>query len=243
VRRGRETQVVDVPTRPRRRTRRKQRSRRAVASGIVGVGLALFLYAGYGLLNVEQSVPYADVTEAPPVPDVPPPPASAEVRESSGVLAGREAAAVAAPSRLIIEAIGVDHPVIPVALRDDGQMEIPDDVNDIGWYSPGVKPGEIGSAVLAGHVDSRLQGPGAFFDLRLLEEGDLIMVVDDVGIERSWVVERVVRYPKDEIPLEELFRWDGDRGDLVLITCGGEFDRTARSYVDNLVVHTTPLDG
>lgn len=215
---------------------------RRAANGVIAIGLALLAYGGYGLVKAEQPVPYAgEVTEAPAITDAAPPP-RAEIRESSSVLAAREAE-VAAPARLIIESIGVDHEVIPVALRDDGLMEVPEDVHDIGWYSPGVKPGELGSAVLAGHVDSRLQGPGAFFDLRLLEEGDIVTVIDATGAERSWAVERVVRYPKDQIPIEDLFRWEGDSTDLVLITCGGEFDRTARSYRDNLVVHTTPLDG
>lgn len=153
-----------------------------------------------------------------------------------------DAEPVARPVHLEVEAIGVDHPVVDVGLNPDGSMEIPDDVNDLGWYEPGVMPGELGSAVIAGHVDSRAQGHGAFFDLRLLEIGDVISITDEGGATRSWAVDRLTRYDKDDIPLEDIFRWDGDSGDLALITCGGEFDRTRRSYEDNIVVYATPID-
>ena len=63
-------------------------------------------------------------------------------------------------------------------------------------------------------------------------------VIDDSGTQWVWEVTLLVRYPKDELPVEDIFRWDGESPDLVLITCGGEFDRTARSYQDNIVVYT-----
>lgn len=147
---------------------------------------------------------------------------------------------VAAPQHITIDAIDVDHPIINVGLNDDGSMEIPHDVNELGWYEPGIKPGEHGSAVIAGHVDSRTQGPGAFFDLRFLTEGDEVSITDEEGVTRSWTVSRITRYDKNQIPMEEIFRWGGNSQDLVLITCGGEFDQTARSYQDNIVVYASP---
>lgn len=147
---------------------------------------------------------------------------------------------IPAPSHLVIDSIGVDHPIIPVGLNPDGSMEIPHDVNEIGWYEPGIKPGELGSAVLAGHVDSAEQGPGALFDLRLIEIDAEIATTDEAGITRTWTVTEIRRYNKNDIPLEDIFRWEGEQRDLVLITCGGEFDRTARSYEDNIVVYASP---
>lgn len=147
------------------------------------------------------------------------------------------APSVSQPHHIQIDAIDVDHPIINVGINDDGTMEIPHDVNELGWYEPGVMPGEYGSSVIAGHVDSREQGPGAFFDLRYLEAEDEIIITDEEGVAQTWIVNRITRYDKDEAPLEELFRWDGPTRDLVLITCGGEFDQTARSYQDNIVVY------
>lgn len=151
----------------------------------------------------------------------------------------RAVTSVLPPTAVRIPAIGVDAPIVPVGLEPDGAMEIPEDVATIGWYEPGVRPGEPGSAVLAGHVDSRSQGPGAFFDLRHLDVDDVVSVTHRDGVTRSWRVVARTHYGKRELPIADLFTNRGDP-QLVLITCGGEFDRTARSYADNIVVYTVP---
>jgi sortase (surface protein transpeptidase) len=138
-----------------------------------------------------------------------------------------------------IPAIGVDSRTVDVGLEDDGSMEIPEDVATVGWYELGVAPGEDGSAVLAGHVDSRTQGRGAFFDLRALEVGDAAEVAHADGSTSRWEVTGRTSYPKDEAPLPELFRRGGEP-QLTLITCGGDFDADARSYTDNVVVVLAP---
>ena len=140
------------------------------------------------------------------------------------------------PARVRVPAIDVDHPLIPVGLNADGSMEIPHDVQEIGWYEvQGVLPGDDGTAVLAGHVDSRSQGPGAFYDLRHLDVGDEV-TISDGDLEQQWVVTARRSYDKDLIPIDDIFV-DHGAPRLVLITCGGAFDRTARSYTDNIVVY------
>ena len=148
----------------------------------------------------------------------------------------------AEPVRLSIPAIGVDASVDPVGLEDDGGMEIPHDIHRIGWYEPGVEVGSpTGTAVLSGHVDSREQGEGAFFDLRTMEEGEAINVEHADGDVSEWrVVARTV-YTKDELPIDEIFTRFGEPR-LALITCGGAFDNTERSYEDNVVVYAEPVD-
>jgi sortase (surface protein transpeptidase) len=142
------------------------------------------------------------------------------------------------PVRVRIPAIGADAPVDPVGLEPAGGMELPDDVTQVGWYEPGVSPGGAGSAVLAGHVDSRTQGPGALFRLRELDVDDEIELDTDAGTQRWRVVARA-SYPKQALPIEELFVWDGPPR-LVVITCGGEFDAASGSYEENVVVHAVP---
>jgi hypothetical protein len=147
---------------------------------------------------------------------------------------------VADPVRLEIGALGVDAPVIAVGLNPDGSMEIPDDVDEVGWYALGVRPGEAGSAVLAGHVDNRTQGRGAFFDLGRLDVGDELVSVHGDGARRTWAVVARRQYPKGQLPVDELFVRGGPTTQLVLITCGGAFDAGARSYLDNIVVYALP---
>jgi len=148
-------------------------------------------------------------------------------------------AVATAPARVVIPALEVASTIVDVGLEPDGALEVPADVSTVGWYVPpsgrGVVPGATGTAVLAGHVDSRVQGPGAFNRLRTLAPGNSVVVVHADGLETVWRVDEVVRYPKSEVPIGEIFVWDGDPR-LALITCGGDFDRAARSYLDNYVV-------
>jgi sortase (surface protein transpeptidase) len=147
-----------------------------------------------------------------------------------------------APEQLTIPVLGVEAPIVPVALEDDGSMEIPEDVAEVGWFSPGVRPGaDAGSAVLAGHVDARTQGPGALFHLERLQPGDEVRVAGGSATEVRYEVVARQRYGKAELPIPELFRRDGPHR-LVLITCGGAFDPATRSYEENVVVVATPVD-
>lgn len=145
----------------------------------------------------------------------------------------------AEPVGLRISSLDVVAQVNSVGLEDDGSMEIPDDILDVGWYDLGPRPGEAGSAVLAGHVDGFPARAGAFYSLRDIEIGSRITVDFDDGTSSEWVAIGVKLYEKQELPVEELFRDVGPTS-LALITCGGAFDQAARSYEHNLVVIAEP---
>jgi hypothetical protein len=157
-----------------------------------------------------------------------------------------------APVQIRVTTIDVDASLVPVGILDGGVMEVPDDVRTIGWYDPrpdpvtgaglGVIPGVQGTAVLAGHVDSRSQGRGALYKLRALQVGDVIEIDHADGRTTAWRVTEVVRYSKVTLPYDEVFTWEGPAR-LALITCGGEFDRTERSYTDNIIAYAEPLEG
>ena len=151
---------------------------------------------------------------------------------------GDEDAAPTRPIGLRIPAIDTDTPLDPVGLEPDGGMELPADVSRVGWYEPGVAPGQAGSAVLAGHVDSRTQGAGALFRLRELDVDDEIVTTTEEG-EQRWRVASRVSYLKQALPIEELFSWEGPAR-LVVITCGGAFDAERGGYEENVVVHAVP---
>jgi sortase (surface protein transpeptidase) len=143
------------------------------------------------------------------------------------------------PVRVQISAIGLRAPVIPVGVAaGTQQMEVPESVRTVGWYRFGPSPGQPGSAVLIGHVDTRSQGAGAFFGLRKLREGMTIRV----GLsDRSWLRFRVVarrHYGKADLP-GNLFARAGSPM-LALITCGGSFDPSSHTYSDNVVVYALP---
>lgn len=148
-----------------------------------------------------------------------------------------------APVRLRIARISVDAPVGEYGIdRETGQMEVPDNLSEVGWYRFGPKPGEPGSAVLAAHVDLEGYGPGVFFDLDLLEPGDRIEIVYADDTKRLFEVEARATYPKDELPLDVIFSRDGPPA-LTLVTCGGAFNSAISSYDSNVVVYARPVVG
>lgn len=119
-------------------------------------------------------------------------------------------------------------------------MDVPGNVRDVAWYQYGPSPGQPGSAVLAAHVDLESQGAGVFFRLDELEAGDIVTVEYDDGSAHSFEVEARVRYEKTEIPLDVIFATDGPPV-LTLITCGGGFNPSVRSYDSNVVVYAYPV--
>lgn len=143
------------------------------------------------------------------------------------------------PVAIKIDRIGLENTVVrAVGVEPNGEMEIPEAL-EVGWYQYGPTPGQQGSAVLAGHIASGGIN-GAFLDLDRLEPGDLVEVVFDDGTSTQFEVTKAEQYEKYSLPFDDVFAETGDP-QLVLITCGGEFDSEARSYEDNVVVFATPV--
>jgi len=138
------------------------------------------------------------------------------------------------PTRLRIGAIGVDTSLELLKLGADGALQPPRTNARAGWYADGTAPGDVGPAVLAGHVDSQ-RGPAVFYRLREVTAGDKIAVTRG-GRTVTFTVTSTAWYPKKAFPTGEVYGPTPDR-QLRLITCGGVFDRSLRSYEDNLVVY------
>ena len=141
------------------------------------------------------------------------------------------------PAQLTIPAINLDAKVEHVGQLPDGQMDVPKDDRNVGWYQPGAKPGEKGNAVFAGHVDNKT-GPSVFFHLGDLEAGDLITVTDENDKAYDFEVQAVASYPRNNAPLEKVFG-TSSKSSLNLITCTGTFDREAGTHEERMVVYTT----
>lgn len=141
---------------------------------------------------------------------------------------------VALPASIAIPGLDVTSDLVRLGLNDDGTMQVPSDFDRAGWYLHGPRPGELGPAVIAGHVDSAT-GPAVFHRLDTLEVGDHVEVLDAHGTTRVFAVESVERYPKDGFPTEHVYG-DLDYAALRLITCAGEFHRAAGRYLENLIV-------
>ena len=139
-----------------------------------------------------------------------------------------------APTRLRVAAVGIDTALETLHLGADGELVPPKGNARAGWYADGTAPGDVGPAVLAGHVDSR-SGPAVFYRLREVDTGDRIEVTRG-GRTITFTVTSTAWYPKSAFPTGRVYGPTPDR-QLRLITCGGVFDRSLRSYRDNLVVY------
>ncbi|WP_438941406.1 class F sortase [Micromonospora deserti] len=144
------------------------------------------------------------------------------------------------PTRIKIPRIGVDAPTAPLGLDRNQQIAVPplNQPHTTGWYKLGPSPGEVGTAVVVGHVDSRVTGRAVFFRLGALKPGDTIEVLRKDGKKASFTVDGVARYPKKKLPLNLVYGHTG-KAQLRLITCGGGYDKAAKSYKENIVVFAT----
>ena len=138
-----------------------------------------------------------------------------------------------APVRVHIPAIGVDSALMQLGLQADGTLQVPPSGFPAGWYTGAPTPGELGPAILAGHVDWGGQ-PGVFSRLRELTTDAQVTVTRQDGSAAVFRVTQVKQYPKDKFPTSEVYG-DLDHPGLRLITCGGSFDRQTRNYEDNIV--------
>ncbi|UOQ45381.1 sortase [Halobacillus salinarum] len=140
------------------------------------------------------------------------------------------------PAHIKIPAIDVDTNVHKVGILDNGQMGVPDDTVNVGWFEPGTKPGSTGNAVIAGHVDS-YEGPAVFFYLKNLKKGDEVHVTGKEGKKLTYVVKALESYPYDNAPIKDIFGHT-DKKRLNLITCTGTFDHDTDNHLERLVVFT-----
>ncbi|GAA1810439.1 class F sortase [Actinomadura chokoriensis] len=141
------------------------------------------------------------------------------------------------PVRVAVPSIGVRAPLIGLGLDADGSVQVPsgDRPGEAGWYDRGPTPGELGAAVLLGHVDSA-KGAAVFYDLGRVRPGHRVEVTRADGRVAVFTVESVERVAKDEFPTGRVYG-PLDHAGLRLVTCGGAFDRTERSYRDNIIVY------
>jgi sortase (surface protein transpeptidase) len=144
----------------------------------------------------------------------------------------------ALPQRLDIPGLRVQAPVIARGLDTHGAIEPPpyDQAGFVGWYAAGVQPGATGAALLVGHVDTETR-PAVFYKISALKPGATVRVLRDDGKLAEFTVEDVQVVTRDRFDARQAYgAHRSGRAELRLITCGGTFDRVARSYTANVIV-------
>ncbi|MBT2368215.1 class F sortase [Streptomyces sp. ISL-10] len=142
----------------------------------------------------------------------------------------------AKPKRLKIKEIAVDAPFMGLSIDSKGQLEAPpaNNSNLVGWFQEGVSPGERGTAIVAGHVDTKT-GPAVFLQLSVLKKGSKVDIAREDGTVATFVVDSVESFMKSNFPDKRVYA-DTPDAQLRLITCAGTYDKKAQDYPENLVV-------
>jgi sortase (surface protein transpeptidase) len=149
----------------------------------------------------------------------------------------RDYRATPVPIRISIPKIHVASRLTRLGRAADGTVQVPSQWEVAGWYEMGPRPGDPGSAVILGHVDSKL-GPAVFYRLRELRRGDRVDITRADGSMVRFVVQRTASYDKQRFPTDEVY-YPTLVPTLRLVTCGGQFDFTTGHYRSNIIVFAT----
>jgi hypothetical protein len=220
---------------------RPRRLSKKAAAGAAGAGVVIVAAAAFGISQLTGGAPAgtAQAQSASPRPSVSSSAAPATIDTSS--------------PRLIIPSIGADAPVVNVGASgaNGGALSVPSSVHEVGWWdgiwrSPNgtvrekvPQPGQPGVALLAGHIDSAVAGPGALYRLQQIKTGAIVTVVGQGRKVTRWKVAKLQVVNKEALPAT-LFVNSGSP-QLAVVSCGGPFDSSTGHYVDNVIAWAVPV--
>lgn len=196
----------------------------AFAMCFVVAGLAGVIFFSAKVYQDNQRVDKTANTQSVPVP-----PGSINLEGVSG-----PSIAKSPPTRLRIPAVSIDTGFVELGRQADGTMQVPEAYDVAGWYKYAPTPGEIGPAIIAGHVDN-YRGAAVFYRLKELNPGDVIEVSRADGSTVKFKVDSVKQFSQSNFPTQEVYGNINFAG-LRLITCGGQFNSSTQQYSDNTVV-------
>lgn len=140
------------------------------------------------------------------------------------------------PTHIDVPAIGINSNMLQLGSNPDGTLQVPPLEKDsqAGWFTGSRTPGQLGPSIILGHIDSVEYGPGVFYKLAALKPADQVSITRSDGTVAVFSITKVAQYPKKHFPTIKVYG-NTDDAALRLITCGGTFDPTARSYEDNII--------
>jgi len=206
---------------------RRRATRRPVAAALAMAGLLACTVAAAGVVTVSGDGRAATPAGKAPFVALP-------VGHAARLPDAADPLRAAPPVALIIPAIGVQTPLIRLSRTASGVLQVPSTTAVAGWYTASPRPGELGAAVIAGHMDS-VSGPGVFFRLRLLRPRNLILVRRADHSLAAFRVVAVRLYAKNHFPTAAVYG-PAPVAELHLVTCGGSFDQATGHYLGNVIV-------
>ncbi|GAB3665375.1 hypothetical protein GCM10027596_31450 [Nocardioides korecus] len=174
----------------------------------------------------------------PPTPGSAPPASATSNPENQGTLTP-DKVTTAPPVRVRVPALGISSSLERLRTSGDGELAAPHAWQRAGWFAEGTRPGDVGPAVIAGHVDSP-DGPAVFSRLSQITPGTLIEVDRADGSTTRFRVDRTQVVAKNNFPTSAVYGPTPD-SQLRLITCDGPYVRASGGYQDNLIAFATQV--
>lgn len=210
----------------------------------VGVGLLATAIAALALTAPSSLGAGEGLSEIPPALEFV---QSSAAVDSDQYLEGPEISEVIGPVESIpvsvhIPDLSVKSDVVPVGVDTENNVVVPDDIQEIGWYAFAAGPMDSqGSVVLVGHRDGVVSGRGAFYGIDQLKPGDPVVLRTSDGSRIKFIVEDAQSVTKARFTelAPEIFSSSGNK-QLILITCGGEYVKSAGGYQENVLVTAIP---
>jgi sortase (surface protein transpeptidase) len=143
------------------------------------------------------------------------------------------------PSQLNIPSLNISAPFEELGLNNNHTLAVPQNSMGVGWFVYGAKPGQIGAAVVVGHLDTA-KGPAIFADLSKIKPGDKIVITRDDGSVVTYRVDSLAKYSQSNFPTQAIYA-PVSYAAIRLITCSGTWDKKAGHYSQNLVVFGTEI--
>lgn len=223
--------------------------RRRFRPGWAGLAV-LLVVVGAGLLVVglrdQKHPPQPPASAAGPIADTSAPPVSPAPSTSRAASTKPKATTrgpilpASTPVSVSVPSIGVSSALLQLGLNPDHTVQVPplSRNSQAGWYDQSPTPGQLGPAIILGHVDSAEYGAGVFFKLGAVRPGDTVTVTRADHTVAVFRVDSVASYPKDTFPTFKVYG-NTDHAALRLITCGGKFDLSSHNYLNNIVVYAS----
>ena len=198
---------------------------------LLGLGLisVVVLLGGYFFLGRTKTSPSLNIAQIPPVtltPSTTPPPTLTPTPTPIPV---------GLPIKIEIPKLGLIAEITPIGITPKQNLDVPKDASQVGWFEEGVRPGQVGAALLTGHYDTPSGRPAIFYRLKVLGPGDEIVILTNWEERFVFIIEELVSEPYKAFPKELLYGKLATR-ELRLITCDGVWNLKERSYSKRLVV-------
>lgn len=146
------------------------------------------------------------------------------------------------PVTLQIPTINLERDIVTVGTDSDGFMMTPEDPMRLGWFRQSSMTGDAGNIIINGHYDDTNGKPAAFWQLKGVQKGDKLSLVDEYGRYYTYAVTDVYYVAIDDPDRFKIFNSIEGKKIMTLITCGGVWLPQESTYNKRLIIRAEAIE-